>query len=135
MLWNTVRNSKGTAIALGNSLVEYLNQIDSKLIKDSGLAGRIQQYRDDPNVTNEQQAEEVLTLFSEAVLDGAIDKSAFDGSYGQQIGEFFSRIFNSLIGRESDIRFNNGRDVYKFIKGYNKSIEKGKFTKAQDKLF
>ncbi|MHA2344122.1 MAG: hypothetical protein ACXADW_19840, partial [Candidatus Hodarchaeales archaeon] len=112
VLWNTVRNSKGTAIALGNSLVEYLNQIDPKLIKDSGLAGRIQQYKDDPNVTNEQQAEEVLTLFSEAVLDGAIDKSAFDGSYGQQIGEFFSRIFNSLIGRESD-----------------------KFTKAQDKLF
>ncbi len=135
VLWNTVRNSKGTAIALGNSLVEYLNKIDPKLIKDSGLADRIQQYKDDPNVTNEQQAEEVLTLFSEAVLDGAIDKSAFDGSYGQQIGEFFSRIFNSLMGRESDIKFNNGRDVYKFIKGYNKSIEKGEFTKAQNKLF
>ena len=135
VLWNTVKNSKGTAIALGNDLLAYLKDANPELIKNSIFAKRLQQYKDDTTVTNEQQAEEVLTLFSEAVLDGAIERSVFDGDIGQQIGNFFTRIFNSLVGREADIRFDTGRDVYNFIKGYNESIKKGKFTKAQDKLF
>jgi len=135
VLWNTIKNSKGTALALGNDLAAYLKEVNPELMKNSELAKRLQDYKNDPKVTNEQQAEEVLTLFSEAVLDGAIDESAFDGSFGQRLGDLFTRIFNSLMGREADIRFDNGRDVYKFIKDYNKSIKKGKFTKAQDKLF
>jgi hypothetical protein len=130
VLWNTVKNSKGTALALGNDLVTYLNEVNPELMKNSALAKRIQQYKDDPNVTNEQQAEEVLTLFSEAVLDGAIE---INETIGQQIAGLFTRIFETL-GFSSDIRFNSGRDVFKFIKDYNASIKKGKFTKAQDKL-
>ena len=134
VLWNTVKNSKGTALSLGNNLLEYLNEVDTNLIKDSELATRIQAYKDDPKVTNEQQAEEVLTLFSEALLDGAIAESAFDGNFGQRLGDLFTRILETL-GFSSDIRFDTGRDVYKFIKGYNASIKKGKFTEAQTKVF
>ena len=130
VLWNTVKNSKGTALALGNDLVTYLDEVNPELMKNSALAKRIQQYKDDPNITNEQQAEEVLTLFSEAVLDGAIE---INETIGQQIAGLFTRIFETL-GFSSNIRFNSGRDVFKFIKDYNASIEKGKFTKAQDKL-
>jgi len=134
VLWNTVKNSKGTALSLGNNLLEYLNEIDTSLLKDSELTTRIQAYKDDPQVTNEQQAEEVLTLFSEALLDGAIAESAFDGNFGQRLGDLFTRILQTL-GFSSDIRFDTGRDVYKFIKGYNTSIKKGKFTEAQKKVF
>ena len=132
VLWNTVKNSKGTALALGNDLVKYLKDVNPELIKNSVFAKRLQQYKDDPTVTNEQQAEEVLTLFSEAALDGAIElnEGALD-----QIQGFFTRIFNSLIGREANLTFNSGKDVFKFIKGYNESIKKGKFTTAQNKLF
>jgi len=130
VLWNTVKNSKGTALALGNDLVTYLQEVNPELLKNSELAARIQAYKDDPNVTSEQQAEEVLTLFSEAVLDGAIELN--DGAL-TKIQDFFTRIFQSLGW--GDITFNSGRDVYNFIKDYNKSIKKGKFTKAQDKLF
>jgi len=132
VLWNTVKNSKGTAIALGNDLLTYLKDVNPELMKNSVFAQRIKQYKDDATITTEQQAEEVLTLFSEAALDGAIElnESALD-----QIQGFFTRIFNSLMGREADIKFNDGKDVFKFIKGYNESIKKGKFTKAQDKLF
>ena len=132
VLWNTVKNSKGTAIALGNDLLTYLKDVNPELMKNSDFAKRIKQYKDDTTITTENQAEEVLTLFSEAALDGAIElnESALD-----QIQGFFTRIFNSLIGREADLRFDSGKDVFKFIKGYNESIKKGKFTKAQDKLF
>jgi hypothetical protein len=133
VLWNTVKNSKGTALSLGNNLLEYLNEVDTSLLKNSELATRIQAYKDDPQVTNEQQAEEVLTLFSEALLNGAIAESAFDGTFGQRLGDLFTRILETL-GFSSDIRFDTGRDVYKFIKNYNESIKKGKFTQAQQKL-
>ena len=134
VLWNTVKNSKRTALSLGNNLLEYLNEVDTNLLKDSELATRIQAYKDDPNVTSEQQAEEVLTLFSEALLDGAIAESAFDGNFGQRLGDLFTRILQTL-GFSSDIRFDTGRDVYKFVKGFNESIKKGKFTAAQKKVF
>ena len=134
VLWNTVKNSKGTALSLGNNLLEYLNEVDTSLLKDSELATRIQAYKDDPNVTSEQQAEEVLTLFSEALLDGAIAESAFDGNFGQRLGDLFTRILQTL-GFSSDIRFDTGRDVYKFVKGFNESIKKGRFTAAQKKVF
>ncbi|MAJ74887.1 hypothetical protein CMK13_18025 [Candidatus Poribacteria bacterium] len=130
VLWNTVKNSKGTALALGNDLVTYLQEVNPELMKNSELASRIQAYKDDPSVTSEQQAEEVLTLFSEAVLDGAIE---LNDSALAKVQDFFTRIFQSLGW--GDITFNSGRDVYNFIKDYNKSIKKGKFTKAQDKLF
>jgi hypothetical protein len=131
VLWNTVKNSKGTALALGNDLVKYLKDVNPELMKNSVLVDRLQLYKDDATVTNEQQAEEVLTLFSEAALDGAIElnEGALD-----QIQGFFTRIFNSLIGREANLTFNSGKDVFKFIKGYNESIKKGKFTTAQNKL-
>ena len=131
VLWNTVRNSKGTAIALGNDLVKYLNEIDPSLMKNSELAKRVQQYKDDPNVSNEQQAEEVLTLFSEAVLDGAIELKA---DYVQDVLDFFNNLWQRFTGN-NNIRFDSGRDVFKFIKDYNKSVQSGKFTKAQQKLF
>ena len=130
VIYQTVKNSKGTALALGNDLVTYLQEVNPELMKNSELAARIQAYKDDPNVTSEQQAEEVLTLFSEAVLDGAIE---LNDSALTKIQDFITRIFQSLGW--GDITFNDGRDVYNFIKDYNKSIKKGKFTKAQDKLF
>ena len=130
VLWNTVRNSKGTAIALGNDLVKYLNEIDPSLMKNSELANRVQQYKDDPNVSNEQQAEEVLTLFSEAVLDGAIELKA---DYVQDVLDFFNNLWQRFTGNDN-IRFDSGRDVFKFIKDYNKSVQSGKFSKAQQKL-
>ena len=130
VLWNTVRNSKGTAIALGNDLVKYLNEIDPSLMKNSELAKRVQQYKDDPNVTSEQQAEEVLTLFSEAVLDEAIELKT---DYVQDVLDFFNNLWQRFTGNDN-IRFDSGRDVFKFIKDYNKSVQSGKFTKAQQKL-
>jgi len=130
VLWNTIKNSKGTAIALGNDLVKYLNEIDPSLMKNSELAKRVQQYKDDPNVSNEQQAEEVLTLFSEAVLDGAIELKT---DYVQDVLDFFNNLWQRFTGNDN-IRFDNGRDVFKFIKDYNKSVQSGKFTKAQQKL-
>ena len=131
VIYQTVKNSKGTAIELGNNLLTYIKQINPEALKKGKFKDRYEQYKNDETVTDATMGEEILTLFSEAVLDGAIK---LDTSMRQQVGEFFTRIIDTLMGRKQSITFNTGKDVYDFIKGYNKSIEKGKFTQAQTEL-
>jgi hypothetical protein len=69
--------------------------------------------------------EEVLTLFSDTVRNGTVE---FNDSTFTKIGDFI-RQFLSKLGVKA--KFNNGRDVYNFIKDYNKSIESGKLTRGQ----
>ena len=131
VIYQTVKNSKGTAIELGNNLLTYIKQINPELLKDGQFKERYEQYKNDETVTDAVMGEEILTLFSEAVLDGAIK---LDSSMRQQVGDFFTRIIDTLMGRKRSIRFDTGKDVYDFIKGYNKSIKTGKFTQAQTEL-
>ena len=69
--------------------------------------------------------EEVLTLFSDTVRNGTVK---FNDNAFTKIGDFI-RQFLSNLGVKA--KFNNGRDVYNFIKDYNKSIESGKLTRGQ----
>jgi hypothetical protein len=128
VLRNTVQNSKGTAVALGNSLTQYLEKIDaSQVDANSAYGKRLAAYNNDPKAI---KAEEKLTLFSDAIANGDIK---FNESIFTKIGDSIRRALQAA-GLKA-VKFNNGRDVYNFIKDYNKSIEKGKgLTKAQEAL-
>ena len=101
---------------------EYINNIDAAQIKDSNFAKRLENYKDMDEAT---QSEEVLTLFSDAIATGDIQ---FNESVFTKIGDVIRRTLQNLGVK---VKFNNGKDVYNFVKDYNKSIEKGKLTKAQ----
>ena len=118
----TVRKSPDTARRLGESLKNELNKLDPNLIEDSGIRKRLELYNQDPAAV---QMEEVLTLFSDTVTNGTVE---FNDSTFTKIGDFI-RQFLSKLGVKA--KFNNGRDVYNFIKDYNKSIESGKLTRGQ----
>ncbi|MHA2351184.1 MAG: hypothetical protein ACXADL_16320, partial [Candidatus Thorarchaeota archaeon] len=122
LIFQTVRKSPDTARRLGGSLQEQLNKVDSNLIEDSGIRERLELYNQDPTAV---QMEEVLTLFSDTVRNGTVK---FNDSTFTKIGDFI-RQFLSKLGVKA--KFNNGRDVYNFIKDYNKSIESGKLTRGQ----
>lgn len=122
LLFQTVKNSPETQIALGKSLNEYINNIDAAQIKDSNFAKRLEDYKDMDEAT---QSEEVLTLFSDAIATGDIQ---FNENVFTKIGDVIRRALQNLGVK---VKFNNGKDVYNFVKDYNKSIEKGKLTKAQ----
>ena len=122
LIFQTVKNSPETQIALGKSLNEYINKIDVNQIKDSNFAKRLESYKDMDEAT---QSEEVLTLFSDAIATGDIQ---FNESVFTKIGDVIRRTLQNLGVK---VKFNNGKDVYNFVKDYNKSIEKGKLTKAQ----
>ena len=122
LIFQTVRKSPDTARRLGESLQDQLNKVDSNLIEDSGIRERLELYNQDPTAV---QMEEVLTLFSDTVRNGTVK---FNDSTFTKIGDFI-RQFLSKLGVKA--KFNNGRDVYNFIKDYNKSIESGKLTRGQ----
>ena len=125
LLFSTVKNSPETQIALGNSLKEYIDKIDvNKVVKDSNFAKRLEQYKSDPDAV---QAEEVLTLFSDAIRTEDIK---FDETVFTKVGDVIRKALQALGIK---VKFNNGKDVYNFIKDYNKSLESTGLTKAQVK--
>ena len=126
VLFQTVKNSPETAQALASSLKVEIDKIDTSILKDSDLKTRLDQYK---NESSEIQAEETLTLFADAVANGEIkyEESTFD-----KIGNVVRRLLQQA--GLTDIKFNKPKDVFNFIKDYNKSIVKGELTKSQVKL-
>ena len=124
LLFQTVKDSPETQLALGNSLKEYINKIDANKVKDSNFAKRLEQYKSDPEAV---QAEEVLTLFSDAIRTEDIK---FNETVFTKIGDVVRKALQALGVK---VKFNNGKDVYNFIKDYNKSLESTGLTKAQIK--
>jgi len=126
ILFKTVSGNSQAAINLSNALKTEINKIDTKLLQEGNFKNRLDQYQD---TSQEVQAEETLTLFADAVANGNItyNETTFD-----KIGNFIRRILQQA-GLQ-DIKFNNSRDVFNFIKDYNKSIVKGELTRAQQKL-
>ena len=114
------------AYVLANSLKEKLSELDIDAIQNSDLSNRLAAYNLDQDVTDQDAAEEVLTLFSEALATGDIK---FNEGFFTKIKDTLRRVLQSIgLGGP---KFNTAEDVYNFIKDYNKSIEKGKFTTAQ----
>jgi hypothetical protein len=122
LLYETVKNRPETAINLGNALLSELDKIDAAQIKDSNFKKRMEQYSDQ---TREVQMEEAITLFSDAINTGDIK---FEENIFTKLGDRVRRVMQRFGVK---IKFNNGRDVYNFVKDYNKSIEKGGLSIAQ----
>jgi hypothetical protein len=73
--------------------------------------------------------EEVLPLLSESISSKDI---VYNETFFTKIGDILRRIFQQ-VGL-SKVNFDTGEDVFNFIRDYNKSFEKGKFTKAFESL-
>ena len=125
LLFQTLRNSKGTAINLGKELKTELFKIEG--IENTEFAARLEQYKADPESV---RMEEVLTLFSGAIQTGDIK---FNEGFFTKVGDVIRRFLQNAGLK--NVKFNKAEDVYNFIKDYNTSLEKGKLTKAQEKLF
>ncbi len=124
ILYKTVKDSPETSVNLGNALLNELDKIDASQIKDSKFKKRMEQYADQ---SKDVQMEEALTLFSDAIATGDIK---FSENVFTKMGDVIRRSLQKL---GVNIKFNNGRDVYNFVKDYNASIAKGDLSLAQVK--
>jgi hypothetical protein len=69
--------------------------------------------------------EEVLPLLSESLSSGDIK---YNETFFTKIGDIIRRVFQKY--GLSKVRFDTGKDVFNFVRDYNKSFEKGQFNKA-----
>ena len=122
LLYKTVKDNPDAQLNLGNALSEYLNKIDVNQVKDSKYAQRLKEYRDKSAAV---QAEEAITLFSDALATGDI---TFNENIFTKIGDVIRR---TLQAAGVKVKFDTGRDVYNFVKDYNKNISEGKLSKSQ----
>ena len=79
-------------------------------------------------VDRDNLGEEVFTVFSEAILDGEI---GYDETFFDSIKNKVEEILR-VIGIRKE--FQNGRQVYNFLKDYNKNVAKGEVSKRTEKF-
>ena len=105
---------------------EYVDKYSPLIRKQDYLlkAGLITQAERDNQVNTYlgNQWEEVLTLYSDAIDNGTV---VFDDDIFTRLGDIIRQVLQRLGIK--NIQFNSGKDVYNFIKDYNRSIEKGTF--------
>ena len=68
--------------------------------------------------------EETLTLLSESISRGDIK---YNETFFTKLGDFIRRVFQNYGIK---VNLSTGKDVFNFVRDYNKSYEKGKFTNA-----
>ncbi len=71
-----------------------LSNISNEDFKNSDLATRIEQYKADTNINEATKAEEVLTLFSEAIATGDIK---FEEGVFTKIKDFVDVYYKMLV--------------------------------------
>ena len=124
-LLSTIKDNPAATQQLAAGLASELVKIDPRLLgENSYIVQRLNQYRDNPKNV---RAEEMLTAFSDAISQGYIPYEAQQEGVFRQLGNLKRNI---LSGLGIKTKFNTGRDVYNFIKDFNSSVEKGKFSKG-----
>jgi len=126
----TLSKNPRAVFKLENAIYQKLGNLDVNTFKDSNLRKRLDQYQQNKKLGKAVKAEETLTLFSEALASGDIkfERKWFEGAQ-DMIRRIFQQVApNSALGK---IKFETSEDVYKFMKDYNKSMRKGRFTRAQ----
>jgi len=123
ILSQTIGTDAELAKKIGTSLLNELTTNSKILDLTDNFATRLAGY-DLEN--NPQNFEEVLTLLSEEMLEGRI---VYNESVMERIGRILSEAFAKLTGKP--ITFENGKDVFNFVRDYNKSVIKGELTGRQ----
>lgn len=132
-LGNATANSLTFSTDVGLKLYGFLEKnLNPTAFGNTEFYKRFQGYKkefDKGEITASNFMEEVFPLLSESLEKGDIK---FQETFFSRLGDFFRRLFQSMGLR--DIEFKSGRDVFNFVRDYNKSFKEGKLTKAQLKF-
>lgn len=97
---------------------EYDNEVNKLYsVKETAISRKAGKY------------EEVMTLLSEELSEKNIET---DSGIFTTLNDFFRRQLQNLGIK--DVKLETGKDAFNFVKDFNKSFDKGKFTKAQKKF-
>ena len=125
---------------------EVLHPVFEKLVGDNEAQGKmvkqfkkamtssqrtfVEKQMKERGYTGKEYNKEYVTVFSDALRKKQIN---YDKTVFEKIGDAIVGVFKPV--GYTNIGFENGKDVYNFIKEYDKSAEQGKFTEETTKAF
>jgi len=121
----TFKDNPELSIIFGKNLLsEIVNNKDIS-ITNSNLENRFRQYLEDPKYSAAATWEEVIPLVSEAMSNGDIVYNEKTKGFFESLIDLFNNLFRS--GKQPlNITFDTGKDIFNFLKDYNKTIQSGK---------
>ena len=119
-LSETLAKNPELKFALGKSLESYIYNLDARQIRDSGFRNRVLTYQQDQGTV--KAMEETLNILSDAIANGTYK---YNESAMTKLGDIIRRVMSSF---GVAVEFGNGRDVFNFIRDYNKAFESGKLS-------
>jgi cation transport regulator ChaB len=129
LLLNTAQKQPEFVMDMGKKLLDFLIQnTEGDVLKGTRFYERFKSYLEDKNYAETSTYEEVMTLLSEEIELGNIK---FEETFATKLGDVFRGILQSF---GVPIKFEKGRDVFNFVRDYNKAYKRGKLNKAQQKL-
>jgi predicted kinase len=118
ILFKSLNQDSETQSSLGLAVADYINKNKDGFSQQ--FVRRMEAYGG-----TKEFGEEIITIMSESIMDGTLQ---FNDNLFVKLGDII-RQHLQRIGL-LDITFNNGKDVYNFIKDYNASIEQNYDSKA-----
>ena len=125
LMFQTVKDSPKAAAAIGKSLLGYLEKMDKDGQMTNLLKERYKEYKNKPI---EQQYEEALNFFADAIINEQIP---VNDSIVKKIGRVIRNLLQSLPF--VNIKFKSNKDVYNFVKDYALRRKAGKGLNAAQK--
>jgi len=119
-LSETLAKNPELKYALGRSLENYIYNINPRQIRDTKFRDRVMTYQQDQGTV--KAMEETLNILSDAIANGTYQ---YNESAMTKLGDIFRRIMSSFGIK---VEFGEGRDVFNFIKDYNKAFESGELS-------
>jgi len=121
-LVETLNKHPELKIAVGEALSKHLVNLDPKQIRDTDFRKRVMTYQQDFGYTTSM--EESLNLLSDAIANGTYQ---YNESAMTKLGDIIRRVASSF---GVQVEWGDGKDVFNFIRDYNKAFESGELSKG-----
>lgn len=125
VLKNTFKKNPELANQMKNSLEGFLDEISPSISGEGGYISAVLENYKDQSV--DIQSEEFLTALSDAMSKGFIDSEIISETALDKVGNAIKSVVDKVIPNRR-YKFNSGKDVFSFIKDFNKSVYKGEFS-------
>ena len=123
VLSKTLKGNSKLQTQVGNALTSFVNK--NKGGFSQAFIDRMSAYQNpETGELDAEFGEETITVMSESIMDGTLE---YNENIFTKLGDIIRQTLQRLGMK---IKLDTGRDVYNFIKDYNKSIEKGYSSKA-----
>jgi len=122
VLAETLSSHPELKMAFGEALLSHVQNLDPRQIRDTGFRNRVLTYQKDQGTV--VSMEETLNILADSMANGTYK---YNETALTKLGDVIRRVLSSF---GVVVKFETGRDVFNFVKDYNKEFASGKLSKG-----